>query len=436
MLFKLYCSDGHNDRLFFYDNENSWLFSIGPNGKRIIARDARFEQEKVPVTSAEKPNGKVAELRVLKIQLGLACNFSCEYCSQAAHRSPDVQGNPGDVDKFMRNLDKWLLGSPQRIEFWGGEPFAYFKTLKPLAEAMRAKYAKSAFLVITNGSLLTPEIVQWLCDLDFDVGVSHDGPGQHVRGPDPLDDPEQRAAILELFRRRPGRVSFNATLNSRNTDRGAIQRHFEDVLGSGGRWNIGEGGFVDPYDEGGEACSLHTHEEALAFRKQALSDIRAGRTGRFIISRSRINEWINSISGGRGSDGIGQKCGMDRPDTMAVDLKGNVLTCQNISAGSTAPNGRSHTIGHVSKLENVKLTTATHWSNRPMCGGCPLVQVCKGACMFLQQKRWDMACNNAYNDHLPFFAAAIERLTGYLPYKIEAPSLPPERSELWVKPHE
>ena len=36
-----------------------------------------------------------------------------------------------------------------------------------------------------------------LDDMEFSVGISHDGPGQHVRGPDPLDDPEKRALIVE-----------------------------------------------------------------------------------------------------------------------------------------------------------------------------------------------------------------------------------------------
>jgi uncharacterized protein len=428
MLFKIYASNGVNRREFFYDNETSWLIH---DGKRITGRSKQLMNDTVPYTSVDTPNGKSAEIKTLKIQLGLACNYSCEYCSQRfVPRAED--GHPSDVEKFMRNLDLWMKSVPERIEFWGGEPFAYFKTLKPLAEAMRAKFPEADFYIATNGSLLTSDIVQWICDIDIGIGVSHDGPGQHVRGPDPLDDPEQRSAILELFRRRPGKVSFNSMINRENLDRGAIQRFFEDILGRENHWGIGEGGFVDPYDEGGESQSLQTHDEALAFRRKALSDIRAGRIDRFSIMWSRMKEWVGSISWGRESDGLGQKCGMDRPDTIAVDLKGNVMTCQNVSTVSRAPNGKSHHIGHVSRLDQVKLNTATHWSSRPMCAECPLVQVCKGACMFLEGRLWDKACNNAYNDHLPFFAAAIERLTGYLPYKIESPSLPAERSDLWA----
>jgi uncharacterized protein len=256
-----------------------------------------------------------------------------------------------------------------------------------------------------------------------------------VRGPDPLDDPEQRKHIMELFSRRLplGKISFNAMLNRNNIDRAKIQKFFRELLGTT-YFVIGEGGFIDPYDEGGEANSLQDHTEALTYRNLTLRQIRSGRIDNFLVVRNRMKDWICSLTSNRPSEAVGQKCGMDRPDTIAVDLKGNVLTCQNVSNVSKAPNGESHHIGHVSRLDQVKLKTATHWSHRPMCAECPLVQVCKGSCMFLEGKLWDKACNNAYNDHLPFFAAAIERLTGYLPYKIESATLPPERSQLWVEP--
>lgn len=430
MRFTLHCSDGSSTRLFYYDNETSVL--TDDTGKRIADPSAQVYSDFRPVhhTSAETPGNKVAAIKTLKIQLGLACNYSCQYCSQNDHRAASVDGHPRDVEVFMRNLDTWLVGVPRRVEFWGGEPFAYWKTLKPLAEAMRAKYPKASLLIITNGSLLNEEINQWICDLDIDVGVSHDGPGQHVRGPDPLDDPEQRKWILDLFRRRQplGKISFNTVINRENMDRAKVQEWFRKLLGR--RLYIGEGQFVDPYDAGSAALSLHTHEEALSFRNLTLRQIRRNQIPDFAIMR-RIAEWIASISSARPSGCVGQKCGMDRSDTIAVDLKGNVLTCQNVSVTNKAPNGRSHHLGHVSALGRVKLTTATHWAHRKECTECPLVQMCKGSCMYLQGPLWVKACNNAYNDHLPFFAVAIERLTGYLPYKIEAAALPPERSALW-----
>jgi uncharacterized protein len=430
MKFLLHCRDGASERRFIYDNETSTL--THEDGRRATQK-WKCEHEPQPVrrTSRDDPNGKLAQVRVLKIQLGLSCNYSCEYCSQRFVPHGE-NGVPADADKFVRNLDLWLDGVPTQIEFWGGEPFAYWKTLKPLAELLREKFPQTFFLVITNGSLLTKEINDWLVELDFNVGISHDGPGQFVRGPDPLEDPEQRKHILDLFNRLSPRqkISFNSMLNRKNTDRAAIQEFFRDLLGHG-NFSIGEGGFIDPYDEGGVETSLHTHAEALAFRNLALEQIRGLQAEKFIVVGQRMREWSNSIKSERDADVLGQKCGMDRPDTIAVDLKGNVLTCQNTSTSARAPNGESHHIGHVSRLDAVKLKTATHWAHRDDCASCPVLQMCKGSCMFLEGPLWDKACNNSFNDHIPFFAAAIERLTGYLPYRIESATLPPERSLLW-----
>jgi hypothetical protein len=90
--------------------------------------------------------------------------------------------------------------SLHRIEFWGGEPFVYWKTLKPLAEGVRTLYPKARFNIITNGSLFDQEKIDWLYNLGFGVGISHDGPAYEAgRGADPLLEPEQRRWIRYAY---------------------------------------------------------------------------------------------------------------------------------------------------------------------------------------------------------------------------------------------
>lgn len=383
--------------------------------------------------SVDSPAPKVSP-RTLKISLGLSCNYECEYCSQRFVPRA-VETNPGEVDSFVAGLDDWVKQEPERIEFWGGEPLVYIKTLRPLAEKLRQKYPNATLNIITNGSLLNPEINQWLDDMGFGVGVSHDGPGQLVRGPDPLEDPEKREAILDLWRRLgpKRRMSFNAMLNRNNPSRAAIQRFFAELTGDP-LVPIGEGGFVDAYDEGGVANSL-TPEEQAPFRNLAFHEMRTGQAANFTSVRERTMGFVNSIRVGRKSDAVGQKCGMDQPGSIAVDLRGNVLTCQNVSAASVAPNGQSHKIGHVSDMAGVKLNTATHWSKRDECPNCPVVHICKGSCMFLEGDLWETSCDNAFSDAIPVFAAGIEFLTGCVPVHIEGPQRE-DRKDIWnrVKP--
>ena len=423
---------------FYYDNMTSKLTTA--SGELIYADVAKQQNpnpiwQEAEITDPTNPLGKDGEhqFRVLKIQLGLSCNYGCEYCSQRFVPHAD-NGNPATVQKFMKNLDKWLKHPPKKIEYWGGEPFVYWKTLKPLAEALKEKFPDTKISVITNGSLLNPEINEWIDKLGFSVGLSHDGPGQPVRGPDPFDDPEQKKNILDLWHRLGHkRMSFNSMIHRENMDRAAIQQYFRNLLQTDD-FTIGEGSYIDSYDEGGLKNALDDKAEQLGYRRLALEQIRSGKNDRFHITNSRLKEWISSISQQRPASTLMQKCGMDRPDTIAVDLNGNVLSCQNVSAVAIAPNKKSHRIGHVSKIDDVKLTTSTHWSLRQNCSDCPMLQTCKGSCMYLENELWDKSCDSNYNDHLPYFAAAFEVLTGYLPFRINGDHLPEERRNLWGGP--
>jgi uncharacterized protein len=289
--------------------------------------------------------------------------------------------------------------------------------------------------MVTNGTLLNPELNDWLDKMDFGVGISHDGPGQPLRGPDPLEDPKTREGIVDLFRKLAPKhkVTFNSMINRENMDRSAIQSYFRKFFDSIGMQTfiIGEGGFIDPYDEGGLQHSLQNREEHLGYRRMTLSQIRERKNYQFNVVNQRMEEYLYSISTERPAYSLGQKCGMDEIDTIAVDLRGNVITCQNVSAAATSPNGKQHMLGHVSQLDKVKLNTSTHWSARKECVDCPVLQTCKGACMYLKGNLWDTACNNAYTDHIPFWASAIEKLTGFLPYYIEHETLPEDRKNIW-----
>ena len=168
---------------FHYDNASSEL--TRESGESVVQAVEVAERADAPAVSRQTPLGKTSP-RVLKISLGLSCNYACEYCSQR-FVARNAETNPEDVTGFMASLDSWVRSPPEAIEFWGGEPLVYIKTLRPLAEALRLKFPEARFSVITNGSLLNPQINQWLNELGFTVSISHDGPGQHVRGPDPLE---------------------------------------------------------------------------------------------------------------------------------------------------------------------------------------------------------------------------------------------------------
>src|SRR5207244_2922916 len=102
----------------------------------------------------------------------LQCNFACDYC---------FQGDHGDYNKFAAKMTldtadrvaQWMERELDRmcpetlvLTFFGGEPLLNLPVMYELADrAWRATQARGVRLsisIITNGLLLTPEIVDRL----------------------------------------------------------------------------------------------------------------------------------------------------------------------------------------------------------------------------------------------------------------------------------
>jgi uncharacterized protein len=359
-----------------------------------------------PAVSASSPGRKSRNVRTLKIQLGLRCNYSCSYCSQATHAPDATLTRTADVAAFVAGLPGWLQGAPERIEFWGGEPLLYFAKLKRLVPALRERFPAADLAIITNGSLLDEEIVSFLVDWKLHVGVSHDGPGQQLRGPDPFDDPQRAHWLRELFRRGGRRVSFVVVLTPANADIRATRAWFGERLGNE-QVTLGLEGVVSAFDDhamqGGARWSEAAYETLHRSIVEGFAD---GEALHYAGLVTRARDFVASLRQARPAHALGQKCGMDREDELAVDLRGNVMTCQNTGARGI------HRIGHVDDMEAVQLDTATHWSLRECCSHCPVVQLCKGSCMFLQGAHFDHSCENEYRFNLAILAGVLRSVTG------------------------
>jgi uncharacterized protein len=428
-------------KTFHYDNMSNVLKDAAGNVFEY-PEEQRQKNFAKPYKSFDKnhPLKKAKLISTLKIQMGLSCNYSCDYCSQKfVERQPETSKK--DIDAFMEKLDVLHFDEDigLKVEFWGGEPLVYWKTLRPLTEAIAERFdswkKKPSFGIITNGSILTDEIIDWLMMMDFSVAISHDGPGQFVRGPDPFDDPEAKERILGFYRmmtRLGKHFSFNSMLNSKNQSRKEIYDWFVNLTGDE-NVRLGEGSLVDAYDEEGISNSLITKKEHFEFRKKAFGELYGteGRIG-FIGQLGKIDDFIAGVLSHKESKFVNQKCGMDDEHTIAVDLRGNVMTCQNVSSLEISKNGESHHGGNLEDYSNVELKSVTHWSKRKECPECPVLHICKGACMFLDEKYWDISCSNAYSDNVALFAAGFTLMTnGYIPTLIKSDTLPLDRQDIF-----
>jgi len=357
----------------------------------------------VPRVAKDKPLGKSRAPRLLKIQLGLSCNYACSYCSQAFQIADATVSKLADVERFLTELDSWITDAPEKIELWGGEPFLYWAKIKRLVPVLAARFPKAAFSIITNGSLLDREKIDFIAAHDIAITLSHDGPGQPLRGPDPLDDPDKRRWIESLLAERPDKTGFNAVLTRDHHDLRALKAWFAEKVGPD--IFVGLEGVVNVYDAATALGTGRFEPAELNSLTRSIFEALVEDPNAFGLG-ARIDEFYASIQRRRPIEALGQKCGMDREDSIAVDLRGNVMTCQNTGAKGV------HKIGHVADFEAIALDTATHFAFRPECMSCPVVQLCKGSCMFLEGVFFAQSCANEFAFNMGVLMAAVWHLTG------------------------
>ena len=111
----------------------------------------------------------------------LRCNSSCIYCQVKRHESSDHSADM--TKKTAKNIVKCIFDGPSpyiKIEFQGGDPSTDFEMVKYIIEEAEwqnlFKKRELGFVICTNLTLLTPEMVKYLKKHKCDISTSLDGP--------------------------------------------------------------------------------------------------------------------------------------------------------------------------------------------------------------------------------------------------------------------
>lgn len=406
-------------KVIIYDPHNSTL--VNEDGTDVLDEKKVREWKPVHTISPEDPGLKDPEnITRLRIQVGLGCNYSCNYCLQRNEVAGAAKSSDKDVKWFLKNLDKWLKSAPSKIEFWGGEPLMYWTKIRALHQALTERFPGATYMMITNGSMLTDEHIEYFIKYNFTVIVSHDGPGQHNRGPDPLEDPNSYAMIKKLVDNHK-MVSINSVITPDSMDLQATEKFFKDRLGK--KVNTSYEGVVINY--GNDQDVFPPEKYAQLSHEVFKMCLRPINEVPFALS-NKMQGFLNSLVYARPSSALSQKCTMDLPSQLAVDLKGNVITCQNVGV-------KNHRIGHVLAFDQVRLTTSWHWSKRQECSHCPLLQLCAGSCMYTKGAEWYHSCNNEYAYNLGILAGALFHMTGWVLKEIRGEIYRPDPADYGVR---
>ncbi|MDX2180060.1 MAG: quinohemoprotein amine dehydrogenase maturation protein [Bryobacteraceae bacterium] len=211
----------------------------------IEARVLRMEG-----SPADPPQDPVENfpLQSLVMNLTNQCNLSCQYCYEFGE---DKVATPEGKPKFMsqdvaRASVDHLFESAQgrravHITFFGGETLMNFPLLKWVVEYANTQARERGqyidYSLTTNGTLLTPEIIDFLVENSIGVTVSIDGPKEmhdalrvysNGKGSYDVMAPKVKRLIAE-HRTRP--IAARVTLTQQVSSVASIFRHLREEMG-------------------------------------------------------------------------------------------------------------------------------------------------------------------------------------------------------------
>lgn len=117
----------------------------------------------------------------MKITLSLThrCNLACRYCYAGSSRKPDMQ-----LDTAQQCIDAALAllpaGKSLDLGLFGGEPLLRFDLIREIVDytyrRTREKLVPVRIGITTNGTLVSPEILDYFAEQDIHLCFSIDGP--------------------------------------------------------------------------------------------------------------------------------------------------------------------------------------------------------------------------------------------------------------------
>lgn len=328
-------------------------------------------------------------IHTIFVMLGPRCNLKCRYCLQR----PLLGGNPerqragerhlADVISFIRDIARNQT-EPVIAHFYGGEPFLYEQEMREIVEALAGE-PNLSFSTISNGTLLTPALADWLNARQIHCAISWDGPRtRETRGVDVFADPERRDLILGL-----NSLSLSAVISAYNyplesldalipLDTAYAERHGQSLFLN----------FDEIMDTGLADRSLLLTDCDRVRREMTLV---AAETRKLLLHETPGNPWrahlglqyLHRLKGGvEGRKSLARgicACG-NGYSVLNVDLNGNLYRCHNVDTVV----GTIHDT-FMSYLDRVTLHDPTR-ANFTRCLDCPVVALCRGGCPLIG---WD-----------------------------------------------
>lgn len=404
MIFKLKVLQNNIEKIWHFDNITGALYdennnqlnapATSPSNHKLITRDY-YEQSPIDVQN-------------LVIFVGSKCNYNCKYCPEIKFRNQSHDANPNDVERFKKLVSKNLDMSKIRLlAFSGGEPLVYWKTIRELITFFNENCPNLVnFRFITNGALLTGEIVQECIEKGIRVVVSDDGGDNRYRK---QRTEQQRIDSYTKYNRYADRLQNDFVI------RYQLGRHHLDAIKMYQYFKrnipnikcIADQGVIEAVMPDNDASETMIQINTLTNDQlKLLSDSRyqllLQRKPELQNTTRRLNAFIKQLKTGT-YYAQPYRCHMMYMQEMYLDLAGNILKCMWIPT-------KDNVAGHLSNIKDAKFYGYKSWTSRDNCWKCPLVAMCESVCPLATNATVNSSCKLMYADMLAYFKAALKTI--------------------------
>ena len=428
MIFKIL---GEQGSIWYYDNQTNTVYDSLNNPIDICCLKSVEpylidfnKREDIPLrywknnkrSYNEKYYANLIGVKNLKIQLGLACNYNCLYCSQR-HLPQDVKKI--DVDSFFAKLEQFPIDwtSLKTVEFWGGEPLVYWKIIPTIASKIREFGFTGWFHLTTNTSLFSEEVYNWAVNNNVDFCFSHDGVNhkEYRSKDDWLDDPDILDRVLRYHKQFPTHTRIEC-VNGPYTDDNIKEtlQLFRDKLGDDFDILFHFGIRLDNY-------SRFLLAKYDVKRKKQVKDSMFDVFTESIDSGSYLNQLAGTIENRtknircfmyrRLPASYQSKCPTLSKNVATIDIQGNWVLCHQSTAGWFSQR----------TIDNIESCYTTHIKSiheMEDCAKCPYIQTCGSKCSMYNKKEELVDCKSTKWVVEATFEAVWFEIFGERPVKI------------------
>lgn len=165
-------------RTYFLFEEEEWNTlkkgmdgNISPKYKELI----QFINNTVTSESKYKTR---AEENVYELVLMIAqdCNMKCKYCI-ADNGTYNREKMFMDIETAKKGVEKIChLEDITELMFFGGEPFLNFPLIRKIVELTEIRGKDMVYGIVTNGTIMSDEIIDFIKEHNIKITVSLDGP--------------------------------------------------------------------------------------------------------------------------------------------------------------------------------------------------------------------------------------------------------------------